>query len=194
MPQYELKLAHLCEVAAHVSAPIVIGPSSWGIRLILPVVGGTVDGPKLKGRITPPGGDWMLIRADNCLELDIRSVIETDDEAIIYTSYSGLVAMTQEQVDRMNAMQALHDYLQEQGLRDKVQDLYADALQGAVDAGVITQEQADQLLEAREAFGIRGFRGHPMPRFDRGAFGGRLNGQSFAPRGGSLTAPTAFRF
>ncbi len=99
MPDYELKLADLCEVEIHVSAPIVIGPSSWGIRMVIPVVGGTVEGPKLKGRIRPPGADWLLIRADNCLELDIRTVIETDDDAVIYASYAGVAATTRKQVE-----------------------------------------------------------------------------------------------
>jgi hypothetical protein len=67
--------------------------------MIIPVVDGTVEGARLKGRIRPPGGDWMLIRADSCLELDVRVVIETDDDAIIYASYAGVAATTREQVE-----------------------------------------------------------------------------------------------
>lgn len=104
--------------------------------------------------------------------------------------------ITQEQVDDMNAMKALHEYLQEQGLQDSMRSLYTDALQGAVDAGVITQEQADKLLESKAGFGMRapGKRGRGMPNFDKGDFRGRFNGQGFAPRGGTETAPTAFSF
>jgi DNA-binding NarL/FixJ family response regulator len=64
---------------AYVTAPIPVGPSSWGIRLIFPVVEGTVKGPKLNGKFRPFGADWELIRADNCFELDVHAVIETDD-------------------------------------------------------------------------------------------------------------------
>jgi len=118
--------------------------------------------------------------------------------------------ITQEQVDEMNAMQALHDYLQEQGLENNIRSLYSDALQGAVDADVITQEQADQLLESQAGFGMRSFGGHGMrsfgghgmrsferhgmPHFDRGDLRGRFNGQSFTPSDSTETAPTAFRF
>jgi hypothetical protein len=103
MAEYEIKLEPLCEVEAYVDLPIPVGPSSWGIRLIFPVVGGTVKGPKLNGKIQPLGADWGLIRADNCFELDVRAVIETDDGAFIHTNYSGIAPMTKEQAGRFLA-------------------------------------------------------------------------------------------
>jgi multidrug efflux pump subunit AcrA (membrane-fusion protein) len=125
---------------------------------------------------------------------------EAKDTALAQAVEDGKI--TQEQVDDMNAMKALHEYLQEQGLQDSMRSMYSDALQGAVDASVITQEQADKLLEAKAGFGMRapggrsmrGFGGHGMPSFDKGDFRGRFNGQGFAPRGGTETAPTAFSF
>ncbi len=104
MAKYEMKLEHLCEVEVYVTAPIPVGPSSWGTKLIFPVVGeGTVKGPKLNGKIQPFGADWGLIRADNCFDLDVRIVIETDDGAFIHTYYRGIAAMTKEQVDQFLA-------------------------------------------------------------------------------------------
>ena len=100
MAEYEIKLEHLGEVTIYVTPPIPVGPSSWGTRLIFPVVEGTVTGPKLNGKIQPFGADWGLIRADNCFELDVRIVIETDDGAFIHTYYPGIVAMTKEQTDQ----------------------------------------------------------------------------------------------
>lgn len=87
MAKYEMKLEHLCEVVAYLTPPIPIGPSSWGVRLIFPIVEGTVKGPRLKGKCQPFGADWGLIRGDNCLELDVRLVIETEDGALIHTYY-----------------------------------------------------------------------------------------------------------
>jgi len=40
MAKYEIKLEHLCEVVGYVTAPIPIGLSSWGVRLIFPIVNG----------------------------------------------------------------------------------------------------------------------------------------------------------
>jgi hypothetical protein len=98
MGSYPMKLEALCEVDAYVGM-IPIGPSSWGIRVVAPVIGGTIEGPKIKGTFKPAMGDCALIRGDNCLELDVRAVIETDDGAFIYAYYPGLADMTQEHVD-----------------------------------------------------------------------------------------------
>ena len=57
MPAYEMKLEPLCEVVAFVTAPIVAGPSSWGVRFIFPVAEGTVKGPKLNGKVRNFGAD-----------------------------------------------------------------------------------------------------------------------------------------
>ncbi len=104
MAKYEMKLEPLCEVEVYVSAPFPVGSSSWGTRLIFPIVGeGTIKGPKLNGRILPFGAEWGLIRADNCFDLDVRLVIETDDGAFIHTEVRGVAAMTQEGADQFLA-------------------------------------------------------------------------------------------
>jgi len=103
MATHEIKLKPICEAVFYDGAPIPVGPSNWGTRLILPVLGGNVTGPKLNGKIRPFGADWGLIRVDNCLEIDVRAVIETDDGAFIHTYYPGIIDMTQEQVDEFLA-------------------------------------------------------------------------------------------
>lgn len=103
MARYEMKLDHLAEVEAYITAPVRVGASSWGTRLIYPVVGGTVKGPELNGKLRPFGADWGLIRADNCFELDVRIVIETDDGVFIHADYRGILAMTKDQARRFLA-------------------------------------------------------------------------------------------
>jgi hypothetical protein len=102
MSKYEIKLDHICEVVAYVSAPVPVGRSSWGTRLFFPVIGedGYVNGPKLQAKIRPLGEDAALIRIDNCFELNVRIVLETNDNAMIYASYGGVIDMTQEEVNR----------------------------------------------------------------------------------------------
>ena len=55
----------------------------------------------MNGKFQPFGADWGLIRGDNCFELDVRGVIETNDGALIHTYYNGIVDMTKEQVDKI---------------------------------------------------------------------------------------------
>ena len=103
MAKYEMNLDHLAEVEAFVAAPIPVGPSSWGTRLVFPVVGGTVKGPRLNGKVQSFGADWGVIRPDDCFELDVRIVVETDDGAFIHTQYAGIADMTKEQADQFRA-------------------------------------------------------------------------------------------
>lgn len=99
MSKHELRLEPLCEVLVYDSLPIGVGPSSWGIRLIAPVLEGTVTGPRLQGEIRQFGADWGVIRADGCLDLDVRLLIDTNDGAIIHTTYRGIAPMSKGQVE-----------------------------------------------------------------------------------------------
>jgi len=61
-----------------------------GTRSIVPVTGGDFEGPRLRGVVLPGGGDWLLLRSDGVLELDLRITLETDDHALIYMTFQGL--------------------------------------------------------------------------------------------------------
>lgn len=89
--------------------------------------------------------------------------IKARDAALAAAVKAGNI--TQEQADQMKAHQALQDYLQKQGLQDKIRSLYEEAVNSAVKAGVITQAQADQILSNQG-------RGFGMPGFGGRGFGG----------------------
>jgi hypothetical protein len=66
------------------------GAVPYGVRSFVPVAGGDFEGPRLRGKILPGGGDWLLLRSDDVLELDLRITLETDDHALIYMTFQGL--------------------------------------------------------------------------------------------------------
>ena len=70
--------------------PHKLGTVPHGIRSIVPVTGGDFDGPRLRGKVLPGGGDWTLLRSDGVLELDLRIALETDDGALISMTSFGL--------------------------------------------------------------------------------------------------------
>jgi len=70
--------------------PQTLGTVPHGIRSIVPVTGGDFEGPRLRGKVLPGGGDWLLLRPDGVLELDLRITLETDDHALIYMTFQGL--------------------------------------------------------------------------------------------------------
>jgi len=67
-----------------------IGAVPHGTRVSAPIASGHFEGPRLRGKVLPGGGDWTLLRSDGVLELDIRVTLETDDSAAIYMTASGL--------------------------------------------------------------------------------------------------------
>ncbi len=67
-----------------------IGAVPHGTRVTAPIAGGRFEGPRLRGKVLPGGGDWTLLRADGVLELDLRITLETDDGALIHMTSFGL--------------------------------------------------------------------------------------------------------
>src|SRR5260370_41514429 len=67
-----------------------LGTVPHGNRTVGPVTGGHFEGLRLRGEILSGGGDWLLLRSDNVLELDLRITLETDDHALIYMTFQGL--------------------------------------------------------------------------------------------------------
>ena len=73
-----------------VTPPQKLGAVPHGTRLIAPITSGTFEGPRLRGKVLPGGGDWTLSRSDAVLELDLRITLETDDGALINMTSFGL--------------------------------------------------------------------------------------------------------
>src|SRR5437016_12174074 len=67
-----------------------IGAVPHGTRVTAPIASGHFEGPRLRGKVLPGGGDWTLLRGDGVLELDLRVTLETDDGALIHMTSFGL--------------------------------------------------------------------------------------------------------
>ena len=59
-------------------------------RVVVPVSGGTFEGPTLKGTIVSPGGDWIVRRPDGSMALDVRLLLQTDDAQKISMTWRGI--------------------------------------------------------------------------------------------------------
>ena len=81
----------LFEMSAELAEPIVINSTPDGDRIVLQVTDGQFKGPRIRGRILPSGGDWLVLRPDGIGVVDVRLVLETDDGERIYMVYRGLV-------------------------------------------------------------------------------------------------------
>ena len=77
-------------ISAELEAITNLGRTPYGQRRIIGIVGGSVRGPKLTGRILPGGADWQIIRNDGAADIKARYTIETDAGALIMVTSEGL--------------------------------------------------------------------------------------------------------
>jgi hypothetical protein len=92
---------HLCSYIVNLQTPPeVIGPVPEGIRVTFYLTGGRVEGERLKGVILPAGADWLLIRKDGMGVVDVRATIKTDDGALLYVTYGGLLDLGPDGYDK----------------------------------------------------------------------------------------------
>ena len=78
------------EARVKVDKPMVIGESSHGLRRIVPILGGPVQGPMLKGNVIAGGADWQFVRPDGAWELQARYTVQTDDGVLILIENRGV--------------------------------------------------------------------------------------------------------
>src|SRR4051812_42877673 len=88
-----LPVEHLFTITAHTGdrPPAVLAGTPVGTRVIVTAMRGEFDGPKVRGTVADvAGGDWVVMRPDGSLKLDVRLVLRTDDGADILMTYSGI--------------------------------------------------------------------------------------------------------
>jgi hypothetical protein len=91
MATIEVKLLFSIEMEVEGGAEL-IGAIAQGARSI-GFVKGRFEGPGIKGTIT--ACDWFLTRSDGIGEADVRGTLRTDDGALIYMRYNGLLDLRQ---------------------------------------------------------------------------------------------------
>ncbi len=77
------RLRHFCDLSVALGPIREMGQGRAGKRRIIPIIGGTVDGPGISGTILNLGADWQTIFEGGTAELDTRYAMETDDGALI---------------------------------------------------------------------------------------------------------------
>ncbi len=82
---------HVFDYWAALKAPVMIGPAEYGTRLFAEVREGRVTGPRVTGDVLTGGGDWALTGPDGWTRVDVRGQCRTDDGALLYLNYRGLI-------------------------------------------------------------------------------------------------------
>jgi len=99
----------LCELEINIGETYMVGPRKTGMRIIANIEGGKVTGPSLKGIVKPGGADWAIIQPDGCINIDVRTAIETDDGSLIYVYYQGKWVNPPEIAEQMANPETAHE-------------------------------------------------------------------------------------
>lgn len=75
----DFKSEHLWDAKVTIANGINLGDSKYGKRNIIPITGGTFEGPNISGEVLPYGADWQLVRPDGDVEFNARYLLKTND-------------------------------------------------------------------------------------------------------------------
>lgn len=98
-PLLEPRLEFAFEIRVDCAEDIRIGRSAEEVLGFIPIIGGTVEGPRLRGEVVPGGGDWAIERGGT-FHLDARYVVRTDDGAAIDVHNRGYYRASPEVMER----------------------------------------------------------------------------------------------
>jgi hypothetical protein len=85
------RLEPLCDLVVTVSAAIAAGDGPFGLRRVIPITGGTVNGPRMSGRVMAAGADFQVVTGGGTIaHLDARYLIELDDGATVFVHNTAL--------------------------------------------------------------------------------------------------------
>ena len=77
-------------ITARIGEVTSAGEIGTGVRRIIPIIGGEVNGEGVNGKVCAFGADFQIIRPNELIELEAKYAFETDDGAVVYVENKGL--------------------------------------------------------------------------------------------------------
>ena len=84
LPTPELKF--FADLSVKVDKPQEVGKTHHGVRRVIPILGGSVQGQGWQGRVLSGGADFQLLLGPSMAELDARYVIESEGGDLIFVT------------------------------------------------------------------------------------------------------------
>ena len=76
-------------LAVDVGVVVSMGEGPLGERRIIAIVGGSFEGPELRGEVLSGGADWQIVRRDGVLDLDARYALKEERGGIVRVTSQG---------------------------------------------------------------------------------------------------------
>jgi hypothetical protein len=85
-----LETKYVFTATVKIGEVVSAGDLGYGVRRIIPILGGEVTGEGVNGTVLPFGADFQIIRPNELIDLEAKYAIQTDDGATIYVENTGL--------------------------------------------------------------------------------------------------------
>jgi hypothetical protein len=100
LPDPSLTLVYRLEIVLGES--LEFGEVNQGRRRIIPQIGGTFEGPDMRGTLLPGiSADWQIVLPDGTALADIRSTLQTDAGDLLYVQSRGVRHGSEEVLERL---------------------------------------------------------------------------------------------
>lgn len=105
------------EALVGIGRPMDMGDTATGRRRVIPITGGTFEGPRIFGEVVSGGADWQTVRPDGCTVVEAIYALRAADGTLIAVRNLGLVAPVEggppyvRTTPSFDAPQGPHDWL-----------------------------------------------------------------------------------
>lgn len=96
------KLTHTADIFVEVGDPIALGRTDEGLRRIVPILGGTIEGDGWSGEVLAAGADYQVIGDDGHTVLDARYAARLTTGESIFIVNKGIRYGSPEAMKRLN--------------------------------------------------------------------------------------------
>ena len=85
-----LAFEQLCTLSVEVGDLVSMGAAPLGERRVVQILGGTFEGPQMRGAVLAGGADWQIARTDGVLELDARYALREERGGLVQVISQGM--------------------------------------------------------------------------------------------------------
>jgi len=86
------ELEYVVRLNVTLGQAFTVGDTGKGTRTVIPITGGTFEGPNIKGEVLPGGVDYQM-QCDGRTEIEAIYCIRTDDGVSIHVRNCGIIKM-----------------------------------------------------------------------------------------------------
>ena len=134
-----LRSEFLFRMSLSTGAPQGVGTARNGELRIVPVTGGTVEGPRFRGEVLPgAAADWLRVDPDGTAHMDVRLTVRTEAGHLVFVHYTGIRTGSPDALAKLNRGEAVppEDYYFRTAVRFETGAADLDWMNKAIAVGV----------------------------------------------------------